>query len=624
VFIHETKFTSKKTGKVHVQHKLVESIRTEKGPRHRVIMCLGTLTLPRIQWKRLAHALECQITGQQSLLGAHDADIERLALNLVSNHELSKARIKPLLDTPKSSDRPKATILLDSIRKRDELGIGAELLCMKAWEMLGFEGILRKLRINTVGVAVTMALLFGRMISPGSERHTIEWFLERSALKEFPGLPTKYSKNKFYETADVLYKHKDKIEDALFQNERKIFLHSEATIFLYDLTNTYLEGHGLNNALAERGHCKSKRYDLPLIALSLVVDDNGMPVCSQIYKGNQSEPETMETMMKRLSARLYGDQQIPMVKPTVAMDRGIATDDNVKWLRKNGYHYIVIKREDGCEEYRNLFETERDTFELVSSKKGIYGEDNNVYIHKEPVDGGMTRVLCFSEGKARKEMAIAARKKNPFVGDIKSLNRSIKKGSIKKAGTIQGKLERLINKHGKIAAKYEASVVTVEGKITGVMLTKKPDVVEKDPLYGCYVIESSHTELSAERLWKLYMTLSRVESAFRSMKEALGMRPVYHQTADRSASHLFITVLAYHLLAAIENILTQRGDTRTWGTIRNVMSTLQHGTVSMQTEDGASYDVRMTAVPTAKQQDIIDKFGARCKLDATITKINDL
>jgi len=589
-------------------------------------MHLGTLTVPRIKWKRLAHALECRITGQQSLLGTHDADIERLALNLVSNHELSKARIKPLLDVPESAHRPQATIWLDSMRKQDELGIGAELLCMKVWEMLGFESILRKLRFSTVSIAITMALLFGRMISPGSERHTIEWFLERSALKEFPGFPnpSKYNKNRFYETADALYEHKDRIEDELFRNERRIFPHSEVTIFLYDLTNTYLEGHGLNNTLAERGHCKSKRYDCPLIALSLVVDDNGMPICSQIYKGNQSEPETMETMMKRLSQRIYGSQQIPMTKPTVAMDRGIATDDNVKWLRENGYHYIVIKREDGCEKYRNLFETERDTFELVSSKKSIYGDNNSVYIHKEPVDGDACCVLCFSEGKARKEMAIAAGKKNPFEEDIKNLNRSIAKGSIKRPRTISDKLERLICKHGKNSAKYETAVITVEGTVTGISLVKKPEAPEKDPLYGCYVIESSHAELSAERLWKLYMTLTRVESAFRSMKETLGMRPVYHQTAERSSAHLFITVLAYHLLATIENLLTQQGDTRTWGTIRNVMSTLQHGTVRMQTVEGSTYDVRFTADANAKQQDIIDKLGARCKLDATISKINDL
>jgi transposase len=185
--------------------------------------------------------------------------------------------------------------------------------------------------------------------------------------------------------ADELYDNKERIEDMLFVKEREYFPHTENTIYLYDLTNTYLEGHGLNNTLAARGHCKSKRYDCPLITLSLVVDEDGMPICSQIYKGNQSEPKTMEDIMKRLLQRVYGSQ-IPLFKPTVAMDRGIATDDNVTWLRENGYHYIVIKREDNNEEYRQQFENGRNTFELVSSKKSIYGDENNVYIHRAPTN----------------------------------------------------------------------------------------------------------------------------------------------------------------------------------------------------------------------------------------------
>jgi len=91
MYIREYKIKNKKSGEVYVEHKLVASVRTDKGPRQRVIMPLGTLTVPRIDWKRLAHALECRITGQQSLLGAHDTDLERLALKIVSNNDLSKS-----------------------------------------------------------------------------------------------------------------------------------------------------------------------------------------------------------------------------------------------------------------------------------------------------------------------------------------------------------------------------------------------------------------------------------------------------------------------------------------------------------------------------------------------------
>jgi transposase len=307
------------------------------------------------------------------------------------------------------------------------------------------------------------------------------------------------------------------------------------------------------------------------------------------------------------------------------MDRGIATDDNVKWLRENGYHYIVIKRGDGAEAYRQQFEEERGTFELVSSKRSIYGDENNVYILKAPVsDDSIARVLCISEGKARKEEAIAAKKSNPFLTDIENLRKSIQKGTIKNPEKIANKLQRLIGKHGRLSANYTAFLERADGKIIGISLAEKVKKAETAPLYGCYVIESSHVDLSAERIWKLYMTLTRVESSFRSMKEALGMRPIYHQTSDRSAAHLFLSVLAYHLLATVENLLSQQGDTRTWKTLRDVMSTLMRGTVTMRDSEGSAYVLRLSSEPEVEHQDILDKLSIRALPKSIISNIDTL
>ena len=628
MYIREYKQTNKKTGEVYVKHKLVESVRTEKGPRQKVVMPLGTLTVPRIDWKRLAHALECRITGQQSLLEAHDADLESLALKLVSNNDLSKSLeiyegIKDEARRKESAGSRFVTVDLDSVKMTGTRGLGAELLCMKAWEMLGMADILKKLRFSKASASLAMALIFGRLVSPGSERHTIEWFRKRSALRELPGVldVTGHGKDKFYEVADDLYACKDRIEDMLYQKGLELFPRPEGAVYLYDLTNTYLEGHGLGNTLAARGHCKSKRFDCPLVTLSLVVSGDGMPALSQIYAGNQSEPETMEGVMDRLYRRLHGSQ-IPMFKPTVVMDRGIATEENVEWLRDNGYHYIVVRREDASEEYRRQFEEGRGSFEFVGGGRSVYGDENNVYIKKEPTGGGMCRVLCYSEGKARKEKAIADEKGNPFLDDIERFRRSIQKGTIKKPDKIADKLQRIIGRHGRLAKDYEASLEMAGGRVVGVSLARK--TVEVEPLYGCYVIESSHADMPAEEVWKLYMTLTRVESAFRSMKETLGMRPVYHQTADRSAAHLFITVLAYHLLAVIENLLTKRGDTRTWGTVREIMSTLMRGTVSMRDDKGATYNIRLSGTPEDEHQEILDMLDVGSLPGSVVSKIDTL
>ena len=622
MFIREYKTKNNKTGAVYVKHKLVESIRTDEGPRQQIIMGLGTLTIPRVDWKRLAHALKCRITGQKSLLEESDVEIERLALSLVSNNKLSKNLAVDSVIKENSCDDKHQYVNIDigSIRTKETRSIGGELLCLKAWDMLGFTSILKQLKFTTKAIVITMVLLFGRMLSPGSERHTIEWFRKRSALHEFPGVAdvTDCGKDFFYEVGDDLYANKDSIEELLYQKEREYFPHTESTVYLYDITNTYMEGSGIGNSLAARGHCKSKRFDCPLITLSLVIGDDGMPISSQIYKGNQSEPETMEGMLKRLSRRLHGDQEA-LFKPTVVMDRGIATIDNVTWLRENGYHYIVVKREDGSEEYRRQFEESKDTFELVSSGKSVYGEENKVYIRKELIDGKMSRVLCISEGRARKERAIDEGKEKPFIEDIEKFSRSIAKGTIKNVVKIEGKLERIICKYKKISSRYEVFLEKSGDKVTGISLTKKP--VSEEKLYGCYVIESSHADFSAPHIWHLYMTLTRVESAFRSMKEALGVRPLYHQTGERAAAHLFITVLAYHLLATLEKLMARKGDTRKWSTLRDVMSTLTRGTVMMQDDKGATYNIRVTGESEDVHQDIFDKLNIQPSLKPVIFKV---
>ena len=166
--------------KIFIKHKLVTSVRTEKGPRQRIVMPLGTLTVPRIDWKRLAHALECRITGQQSLLQAHDAYLECLALRLVSNNDLSKslqvmhdAKLEEHEASQKKPERSRyVPIDLSSVRMMETRGLGAEVLCMKAWDMLGLTDILKKLRFPLTSISLAMVLVFGRMISPGSERHT--------------------------------------------------------------------------------------------------------------------------------------------------------------------------------------------------------------------------------------------------------------------------------------------------------------------------------------------------------------------------------------------------------------------------------------------------------------------
>jgi transposase len=616
MFIREYKTRSKKTDEEYVNHKLVESIRTEKGPRQKVIMSLGQLTLPRSEWKKLAHALECQLSGQTTLLEENDKDIESIALKLISDKRLSQ-NLQLQKNSPGEPSQNLVTVDLNTIRTINTRSLGPELVCQKIWAMLGFDQILKKCHFSQREVSLARAVIFGRLITPGSERHTIEWFKKRTALAEMPGADISDSaKNPFYEIGDQLYGQKDKLEELLYIKEREYFPHGSDTIFLYDLTNTYMEGSSLGNSMAAYGHCKSKRSDCPLITLSLVVSADGMPVYSHIYKGNQSEPETMKDMLKRIETQLWGNQQL-LTKPTIAMERGIATEDNVEYLRANKYPYVVIRREDERDDYKALFQSGRETFTRIKDQghKSVYGDENNVYIKKlEPKEGeSICKVLCISEGKARKEQAIANAKDRKrdkrFVEAINNFNRSIKKSTIKKTEKIEAKLARIRTSHRLASAHYETVIQKSEsGAVTGIMLIEKEKLPAEDTLYGCYVLETTHVELTDTIIWNLYMTLSNVESAFRSMKEELGMRPVFHQTGRRSEAHLFISVLAYHILATVKNLLRQQGDHRQWETLRDELFTHTRSTVIIKDKAGNIYHTRVSGTPEDAHIDIYKKL----------------
>jgi len=614
MFIREKKTTNKKTKEIYIKHVLVEAVRVNGQPQQRTVMGLGRLDLPRREWKKLAHALECQLSGQLTLLEENDKYIEDLALSLVSNNKLSK-KLEVLETGAAQLDSGNyVTIDLGSIVTEKSRSVGAELVCLDAWCLLDFDKILKGLGFSRNQRAVAKALIFGRLISPGSERHTIEWFQKRSALSELPDCDVMSAdKNIFYAIGDKLFENKDKLEESLFKRQQSLFPANGFTVFLYDLTNTYMEGSCLANELAKRGHCKSKRYDCPLIALSLVVRNDGGPVTSHIYRGNQGEPETMKDMLNRLEKMFgYDSSQMVIEKPTIIMDRGIATFDNVELLRQRGYQYAIITREDQSPEYLEEFETARDTFVQVgelSHKYTAYGDENHVYVKKTAQNGDdICKVLCLSDGKSHKENAIASKKDARYLSAVEGLSQSIQNGKIKNIDKIQAKLNNHNNKHKTAADKYNTVIILNEdGKASRIEVTPKSS--EPNPLSGCYVIETTHTELDAVEIWRLYMTQTHVESSFRAMKGELGMRPVYHQTDDRTSAHLFITVLAYHILSAIERRLARLNDTRQWQTIRDVLSTHTRISVVMKDNDGNIYQHRASAKPEDVHQDIYKKLG---------------
>lgn len=593
MYIREFITTNRKTKTKYIVHRLVESYQTPKGPRQRIVLHLGTLEISKLQWRALAALLEARLAGQSSLL---DEDYPELVT--IANQALEHRHIVDKFQADKSirqANQDIQAVDLNSVTTMQSRSLGPELVANSTWQRLGFNRILSRFRFTPRQIALTKAVVFGRLIEPCSDLATWRWSSERSVLPELEPELTQINKNDIYEIADILLQHKEQLEKDLYTNEQQLFP-AEKTLFLYDLTNTYFEGQCLKNEWAARGRSKEKRFDCPLVTLALVVDYRGFPVLSRIYDGNQSEPGTLADILAALKSDMDG--LFASVLPAVVMDRGIATAKNIALLQSLGFPFVVVERAAKEQQYLTIFETEESSFERLETSP-----EQAIYLRKETSEIG-SRVLVISEGRKAKEEAMDALQEQRFLEDIGRLATSVAKRNIITISKVHERIGRLKQKYPSISKHYDINVETVTDKASRVVWSKKASRAERSSLTGCYVIETTYQELSASEIWRLYTMLNRVEAAFRSLKTDLGVRPVYHQLGERTMGHLFISVLAYHLLICIEQNLAECGDHRSWATIRKVLSTHQRSTVVMTAADGRIYHIRVSGNPESAHQDI--------------------
>ena len=204
-------------------------------------------------------------------------------------------------------------------------------------------------------------------------------------------------------------------------------------------------------------------------------------------------------------------------------------------------------------------------------------------------------MLCWSEGREQKERAMDTLKEKRFLEDLERLKASVSKKGILLATKVAERVGRIKERYPSMAQYYEISLVLDEEqkKVVSLSWEKLPSREKRTTLTGCYVMETSHRDLGAQEIWRLYTTLVKVEEAFRDLKTDLGFRPVHHQLAERTEAHLFISVLAYHLLILIERELRNHGDHRRWSTIKDVLSTHQRTTIIMTDDKDQIHHIRV-------------------------------
>ena len=401
-----------------------------------------------------------------------------------------------------------------------------------------------------------------------------------------------------YQISDQLLGKKAAIEHHLYARERNLFGLQE-TITLYDLTNTYFEGQSKGNAFAAHGHSKEKRSDCPLVTLGLVLDSSGFPRRSHVYEGNVNEPKTLSEMLHDLEK----GGNTAGKKPTVVMDAGIATEDNIAWLQEHQYPYLVVSRK------------KHRTFDKASSI--VVKKDDECTVRAQKVFDEATQetlLYCHSTRREKKDQAIGDRFVSRFEEDLQKLANGLhKKGCLKNYDKVMVKIGRLRQKYSKVSRQYTITVEKDEksgnaGKITW-QQQPAPDTTDTYP--GVYCLRTSQTDWDESTLWNTYTMLTDLEAVFRSLKSELGLRPVHHQITKRVSGHLFITVLAYHLVHAIRFRLKQADIHSSWSSLRKILSTQSRVTVSMQCKSGRTVHVRKSTRPEANQQSIYTALGVK-------------
>lgn len=601
MFIRKTRKKDKKTKKDYYSYQLIESVRTERGPRQHILLHLGSdLDLTKEECSQLANCIKDITTGTQRLF-PYPKKIEALAegfarqvirkqseiLQETKQTKNEKIKNKETKNTELQTDYQ--TIDCNTIEHEYARTVGIEYIAYETFRELGLDKKFIEIGLSNRQVAIATGVIIGKLVQPTSERGTHKWLQTQSAIDELLGTDfTRLSMNLVYQISDKLLKNKDVIESHLEKTEKDLF-NLDETIVLYDLTNTYFEGTAKGVKKAQRGRSKEKRSDCPLVTLGLVINSQGFIKKSEVLPGNISEPKTLKEAIKKLE---YEKEKPPII----VLDAGFATEENLQWLREEKYRYIVCSRE------KKLEVPDDEKFEIVKENKV-----NTVKASKiDDTEKNEIFLYCYSKMKEKKEQSMQTAFQKRFEKALEQAKSSLSKPKgIKTYEKVVEKIGRIKEKHKGISSHYEITVKKDPSSNLAIDITWELNKESCQKRFsGIYKLRAYGLDWGSKKLWETYTMLTEVEESFRCLKSELGLRPVYHQKENRVDGHLFITILAYHIMRSILHKLELSGQKLKWRTLCRAMSTQVRVTTSMQTKEGQKIYVRKTTKPESFHKEI--------------------
>ena len=593
--------------------QLLESYRNPQGqPRHRVVISLGDAPLAQEDWKAVAATVAGQLYGQPPLVPAQLSARAQQYVDSITRRVLREGRWLPLRAAVADPQAQSLDgVLVDQVTHGQSAVLGPVWVGYHAWKELGLPAALSGLGFNPKQQALAAAAVINRLVEPLSEHALADW-LAGTALPDLLGEGIlKGDSNRFYYVSDTLLRQQAELE-AHFRGQQARHFHYPRTILLYDLTNTHFEGEARGNPKAKRGKNKQGRSDCPQVVVGMVYDEQGFELAHRTFAGNQSDSTSLVTMVESLrQAAGYPEsaELLPAAKVLVIVDAGVATAANLKLLAKAHFHYLVNDTRRGRKKWQAEFAQE-DQFQVLPGRE----DQTEVKVRAVDLKGQGRLVLCKSQGRRQKELAIRSGAETRFVAGLEKLHARLQKGQLTDGAKAQRALGKLMARATRVQRFYQVELKAPDNLRAGLVWQRKDEVRAQDEqLLGCYVLRTDRSELSAEQLWELYVLLSRAEDGFAALKGDLGLRPNYHQLEGRVDAHIFLTVLAYQLLRFITYRLEQKGDHRDWPTLRRVLQTHCYATVSLPTRTGTVVHVRRPGTPEGCHQQIYEKFGINCK-----------
>lgn len=576
--------------------KLIESYRDEESvPRHRTVVSLGDAPIDHDNWKAIAKTVEDRLYARRDLIERDLNDVEQQWIDRIVRQVESEGRwsaVREVMDTGPVIDG----VLADKVSHTETADLGSVLVGWQTWQKLGMPQLLSTLGFNRAQSDAAAISVLNRLIDPVSEHSLLDWY-RCTCLPELMGNHLRGAgDDRFYRISDKLLENQKVIEEHLRERQRSIF-NLQRTVLLYDLTNTHFEGVCKRNPKAKRGVNKQKRNDCPQVVVGMLFDQFGFEMAHKVFEGSMNDGKSLIEMIELFDAAKDGNE-----KPIVVLDGGIATRKNLTLLQEHGFSYLVNDSRRQRGRYSEQF-AEDNEFSVVE------GRDEKTPVRVRLMDDPLGDddlneriILCKSEARGAKEEAIVSKAEHRFIEELTKLVARVEKGRLKDPLKIQRAIGRLQAKHRRVQRYYTIELSEQPGG--AVLIWKRNDerMKESSDLLGCYVLRTDARSLNEHQLWQLYISLTHAEEGFKALKSDLGLRPNRHQKEDRVDGHVFICVLAYQLLRNILWTLEQKGDSRSWETIKRILRTHCYTTVLLPTKTGETHRLRRAGQPDEVQK----------------------